>query len=225
MKLLFIDDNYDLIESLRDTLGGGTSIDAATTGKMGLAQAKAANYDAIVLDLGLPDIPGQRVCRTIRQGDSTTPILILTGRMDPDAKVSLFTSGADDYVTKPFNTSELRARLRALQRRGHFDLDAAYVLKAADLRLDPLKRIVTRNGERIILRRKEFDILEYLLRNKGKVVSRGMIIHNVWGGQTNSWHNTVDVHVKHLRDRVDRPFDTQLIQTEYGLGYTINGEV
>ena len=178
-----------------------------------------------MLDLGLPDIPGQRVCTAIRQADITTPILVLTGEMELDTKVTLFAAGADDYVTKPFSTSELHARLTALQRRGHFDEDAAYILKAADLRLDPLKRIVTRGGQRIILRRKEFDILEYLLRNKGKVVSRGMIIQNVWGGQTSSWHNTVDVHVKHLRDKVDRPFDVQLIQTEYGLGYTINGKV
>lgn len=225
MRLLFIDDNTDLAESFKDNLGFGMTIDIAATGETGLHHAKKSSYDAIVLDLGLPDISGKRVCSAIRQADISTPILILTGEMELDTKIALFEAGADDYVTKPFNTSELYARLTALQRRGRFDDDASYLLKAADLRLDPIKRIVSRNGKRIVLRRKEFDILEYLLRNKGKVVSRGMIIHNVWTGQTSSWHNTVDVHIKHLRDRVDRPFDVKLIQTEYGLGYTISDKV
>jgi two-component system OmpR family response regulator len=134
----------------------------------------------------------------------------------------LLQSGADDYVTKPFDIKELQARLLALLRRGHLDPKAPYLLQVDSLILDPLKRHVERGGRRIVLRRKEFDILEYLLRNRGRVVTRTMIMDNVWDANSDSWNNTIDVHIKSLRDKVDRPFKRQLISTAYGVGYTIN---
>lgn len=223
MRLLFIEDSTELVTLLTTILGTDYVIDTALNGVKGIAKATTKSYDAIILDLGLPDMPGEHVCTAIRKAEVATPILVLTGDVTSDTKVTMFACGADDYVTKPFNNSELRARLKALQRRSTTDMDtiASTVLSSADLTLDTSKRQVMRAGKRIILRRKEFDILEYLLINKGKVVTRGMLINYVWGGNVASWHNTVDVHIKNLRDKVDRPYEVKLIRTEYGLGYML----
>lgn len=193
----------------------------AGTGRSGLEQASGGNFDLIVLDLSLPDMSGHDVCRKLRRTGVNTPILILSGIVETDSKINLLHSGADDYVTKPFNGKELEARLKALLRRGHLDTDAQYLLKADDLVLDPRRRQVERSGRNISLRRKEFDILEYLLRNQGRVVTRTMIIDNVWSANSETWNNTIDVHIKALRDKVDRPFGRSLIVTSYGIGYTI----
>ena len=209
--------------SLFDFLGAAWDIDAAPDGQAGIKLAQAGHYDVIVLDLNLPDMDGQEVCRALRKAGITSPLLVLTGIVEPDTKVSLFQAGADDYVTKPFNINELNARLLALLRRGHLDLEAPYLLKVDSLTLDrpAAMRHVERGGQRITLRRKEFDILEYLLRNRGRVVTRAMIMDSVWDASSDSWNNTVDVHIKCLRDKVDRPFQRQLISTAYGVGYTI----
>lgn len=222
MKILLIEDNKKLAESLEDFLKDSYQVTNAPTAAEGLELAKTHNYDLIVLDLGLPDIPGEDVCRQLRRDEVTTPILVLTAVDDVESKVLLFKCGADDYLTKPFKSVELQARLQALLRRGHFDPEAGYTLKVASLRLDPVSREVERSGKRLKLRRKEFDILEYLVRNQGKVVTRSMILNNIWDGETNSWNNTVTVHIKCLRDKVDRPFKDKLIKTVYGLGYTID---
>lgn len=222
MKLLFIEDNISLINSLKDYFGKTYKIDYAAQGEKGIELASSGQYDVIVLDLGLPDINGQEVCRAIRKRNVTTPILVLSSAAEPSIKVTLLKIGADDYVTKPFHGTELRARLIALMRRGHFDPEAPYILKVDSLTLDPTRRRVERQGHKIDLRRKEFDILEYLLRNRGKVVTRSMIMDNVWSADSESWNNTVDVHIKYLRDKVDRPYKQKLIKTAYGLGYTID---
>jgi two-component system, OmpR family, response regulator len=224
MKLLCIDDNAELIESLRHFLAAGSTIDSATTGSEGLEQANKNRYAAIILDLGLPDIPGKEICTLLRRRGIQTPILVLSGVKDPDTKVSLFEAGADDYMTKPFMIDELRARLFVLLKRsgGGTGQDHLYHLKVGNLTLDPLGRRVERSGNLIQLRRKEFDILEYLMRNQDKIVTRSMIMDNVWGSDTSSWDGTINVHIKRLRDKVDRPYTHKLIKTAYGLGYTIN---
>ena len=222
MKLLFIEDNNTLIDSLRDYLGEDCTIESTGQGFAGITKATNGGFDAIVLDLGLPDMPGRDVCAAIRKAHVTTPILVLSGSSEPAMKVALLRAGADDYVTKPFHGVELKARLLALMRRGHFDPEAPYLLKVDSLILDPSKRKVERNGKMIDLRRKEFDILEYLMRNRGKIVTRSMIMDNVWSADSESWNNTVDVHIKYLRDKVDRPFGQKLIRTAYGLGYSID---
>jgi len=222
MKLLLIDDNPALTKSVTDFLGDSWKITATQSGHDGIKLAQANTYDVIVLDLNLPDIPGHDVCRAVRKAGIATPILVLSGIAEANSKIGLLQSGADDYVTKPFNIDELRARLLALLRRGHLDPQAPYLLKIDTLVLDPLKRHVERGGQKIVLRRKEFDILEYLLRNRGRVVTRTMIMDNVWDANSDSWNNTVDVHIKSLRDKIDRPFKRQLISTAYGVGYTIN---
>jgi DNA-binding response OmpR family regulator len=222
MKLLFIDDNTALVKSITDFLGDTWDITPAETGSDGIRLAKTNNYDIIVLDLSLPDINGHDVCRELRKAGVSAAILVLTGVAEADTKVSLLKTGADDYVTKPFDVNEFRARLLALTRRGHLYSQEPYLLKVDSLVLDPQKRQVERAGQKITLRRKEFDILEYLLRNRGRVVTRTMIMDNVWDADSDSWNNTVDVHIKCLRDKVDRPFKRQLISTAYGVGYTIN---
>jgi two-component system, OmpR family, response regulator len=227
MKLLFIDDNDELADSLRHFLGVGANITAATTGKAGLSLSEQARFDAVILDLGLPDMSGLDVCLGIRKTNTKLPILILSGTKDTDSKVALFEAGADDYVTKPFTAAELRARIFALLRRSSHDTDKSfpYVLKVSNLTLDPISRRVERNGETIDLRRKEFDILEYLMRNQDKIVTRNMIMDNVWEFNAVSWDGTITVHIKRLRDRIDRPYGQKLIKTAYGLGYTINDKV
>lgn len=225
MKLLCIEDNTELVESLRYFFETDSKIDNATTGKDGLMLAGRKQYDAVILDLGLPDLSGLEVCTRLRERDIQAPILVLSGSRDSGTKVSLFEAGADDYLTKPFTMAELRARLFALLRRTNLDSDHhqdLYLLKVGNLTLDPLSGRVERSGKLIKLRRKEFGILEYLMRNKGKIVTRTMIMDNVWDPNCSSWDGTVNVHIKRLRDQVDRPYGHKLIKTAYGLGYTIS---
>jgi DNA-binding response OmpR family regulator len=224
MKLLLIDDNAALVKSLTGFLAATWQVDAALNGREGLRLAKTESYDVILLDLSLPDIPGLVVCKELRKAKIHSPVLVLSGTDDSKMKVTLLKVGADDYVTKPFDIHELNARLLALLRRGAVYSPEPCLLKADDLVLNPLTRQVVRGGHKITLRRKEFDILEYLLRNRGRVVTRTMIMDNVWDPASDSWNNTVDVHIKCLRDKVDRPFKQQLISTAYGVGYTIEVE-
>lgn len=224
MKLLCIEDNTDLVDSLRHFLAAGSNIASATTGKDGLRQARKQQYDAIILDLGLPDLSGLDVCLELRRSDARVPILVLSGAQETSTKVALFEAGADDYLTKPFTIAELRARLFALLKRVNFDINHQnlYLLKVGNLTLDPMSRHVERSGKAIKLRPKEFDILEYLMRNRDKVVTRSMIMDNVWDSGSSSWDGTVNVHIKRLRDQIDRAYKRKLIKTAYGLGYTIN---
>ena len=221
MKLLVIDDNLALVRSLKDFLGKDFVIDTERTAKEGLRQAITNSSDVIVLDLGLPDGSGSDVCQQIRAANVTTPILILSGVSSVQSRVDLLGSGADDYLVKPFSLAELRARLFALTRRVPTEYGGT-ILQHGDLVMDLGKRQVYREGKEIMLRRKEFDILEFLIRNKAQAVTRTMIFNHAWESDKDRWHNTVDVHIKHLRDKVDRPFGTPLIKTAYGIGYVLN---
>ncbi|MEO8785045.1 MAG: response regulator transcription factor, partial [Candidatus Saccharimonadales bacterium] len=159
----------------------------------------------------------------IRSNGIKTPILVLTGSDDVNTKVAMLDIGADDYLLKPFYIGELQARLRALRRRSNVTKTRpSDVLTIGDLRLDSARRLVEREGQQIKLRRKEFDILEYLMINSGTVVTRAMIISTIWDSQVERWNNTVDVHIKYLRDKIDRPFKQKLIKTAYGVGYMID---
>ncbi|HSX32078.1 MAG TPA: response regulator transcription factor [Candidatus Saccharimonadales bacterium] len=220
MKILLIEDNRALAESLRKQLGKTYIVETASSGEEGLQQALIGGQDIVILDLSLPDMSGYDICCTIRLSGLHMPILILTGDDDMSSRVSLLNAGADDYVTKPFSIAELKARLGALLRRA----PATYnhnVVTVQDLVIDADRRRVERAGITIDLRRKEFDILEYLARNRGRPVSRAMILDHAWDGSKDTWNNTVDVHIKHLRDKIDRPFKEPLIKTAYGIGYMI----
>lgn len=221
MKLLLIEDNRTLADSLKKQLGKSFVVDSVRTGEEGLQRALAGGQDVIVLDLSLPDKSGYDVCRSIRLAQISTPIIILTGATDVTSRVTLLNAGADDYLTKPFSVAELRARLGALLRRSPTPISTE-IFRVQDLVVDPHRRRVERGGVQIMLRRKEFDILEYLMRNRGRPVTRSMILDHAWDGTKDTWNNTVDVHIKHLRDKVDRPFGSPLIRTAYGIGYMID---
>ncbi len=221
MKLLLIEDNRTLAEGLKKQLGKSFIVDAVRTGEEGLQRAMNGGQDIIILDLSLPDKNGYDVCRAIRLANIPTPIIILTGASDVTSKVTLLNAGADDFLTKPFSVAELRARLGALLRRPVAAMSTE-VFTVQDLIVDPQRRRVERAGTQIQLRRKEFDILEYLMRNRGRPVTRSMILDHAWDGTKDTWNNTVEVHIKHLRDKIDRPFDKPLIKTAYGIGYMID---
>jgi two-component system OmpR family response regulator len=217
MKVLIIEDETGIAQALHKGLIQSYRTTVATTGTEGLAAALESHYDAIVLDLGLPDISGLEVCRELRDNDLTTPILILTGQNDIQSKVTLLDNGANDYLTKPFHLDELRARLRVLVRHGQSN--GSSTLTVGEITLDTATREVTRNKMTISLRRKEYELLEFLMRHSGLVVTRSMIVNNVWPSDNDTWPNTVDVHIKNLRDNLDRPFALPYIKTIYGLGY------
>ena len=221
MKVLVIEDNPRLADRIKNLLHKHWLVDVAFSGDEAISAATSQAIDVILLDLGLPDMNGLEVCKKLRELNVDCPILVLTGVDDKLSKVELLTAGADDYMTKPFDPGELKARITALSRRRMREpfQEKLYV---ADLVLDPGKRTVMRNGTPIDLRKKEFDILEYLLKNKGRVLSRQMIINHAWTSTSATWTGSVDVHIKQLRDKVDKPFPIHLIKTSYGVGYSID---
>ncbi|HJP96520.1 MAG TPA: response regulator transcription factor [Candidatus Saccharimonadales bacterium] len=221
MRLLIIEDNLALAWRLQASLENDFEVHMARTGASGQRQAETGRFDLIILDLGLPDMSGAEVCNGLRAAGILTPVLILTGEDTVQTKVHLFSVGADDYVTKPFDLEELRARITALLRRRQVGAPPQ-LLQVGKLQINPAQRTVKYEGTAIHLRRKEFDILEYLARNQGKVVTQAMIFNHVWGDfDKDVWNNTVRVHVKHLRDKIDRPFNASLLKTARGVGYVL----
>ena len=197
----------------------GLSADVATTGEDALWMAGATAYGAIVLDLMLPGIDGFETCRRLRDDGVQTPVLMLTARDAVDDRVAGLDSGADDYLVKPFDFSELMARLRALTRRGAGS--ARPVLAVGDLRMDPAARRVERDGTPIELTPKEFEILEALMLHPGQALSRLELLDHAWDSAYENRSNVVDVYVRYLREKVDRPFGTQSIETVRGVGYRL----
>lgn len=220
MRILIIEDEPTLAASLQDQLSEVYKVDIAHTGRRGQHRAEVNTYDLILLDLDLPDTHGKDICFALRKKGIKVPILILTGESDVESKATCLDAGADDYITKPFHSKELFARIRALLRRNP-DTTLSNVLTVSDLALDPTTRAVERGGKAISLRRKEFDILEYLMRNPGRVLTRDMILEYVWGDTSEPFTNSISVHIKHLRDKVDHNFEPKLIHTIHSLGYKI----
>jgi len=219
MKVLLVEDNSLLVASLHTILKRDYIVDVAQTSAEALQQVDH-DCDVVILDLGLPDIPGLVVCQRLRDLGFKMPILIITGDDRMTSRVQLLNSGADDYVIKPFHADEIRARLSALLRRPPLSLESERIC-CDDLTIDVQKRQVTRSGIEVQLRRKEFDILEYLARHPGEVKTREMILHYAWDTTKVHWSGVVDVHIKRLRDKIDRPFHHPLIKTAYGLGYRL----
>jgi two-component system copper resistance phosphate regulon response regulator CusR len=181
--------------------------------------AQAYNYDLIILDLMMPGLSGTEALQRIRARDSNVPVLVLTARDALEDKVRHFEIGADDYLTKPFAFAELLVRVKALLRRGA--VSRANVLRVADLEMDRLSQQVRRAGRRIDLTGKEYGLLEYLMLNAGRVLSRTMIIEHVWDQSFDGATNIVDVYVRHLRNKVDEAHERKLIRTVRGVGYAI----
>jgi len=222
MKILVIEDEKRIADSIKKGLVQESfSVDIAYEGDYGYDLASSESYDAIILDLMLPGMDGVTICRKLREEKIVTPILMLTAKGRVDEKVEGLNAGADDYLTKPFSFSELLARVRALVRRPP-KLDGN-ILKADDLTLDTMTYEVKRGEKRINLSKKEYALLYYLMRNKGKVVSKEQIIENVWSFEDDILPNTVEVYIGYLRKKIDRAFKerAELIQTVRGFGYKI----
>jgi DNA-binding response OmpR family regulator len=223
MRVLVIEDNKRVAAALRGALRDAYIIDVEHSGKAALSNMNLASYDVILLDLGLPDMTGKAVCEQLRARRVAAPIIIVSGDDAVGSKVNALDIGADDYLTKPFHIDELKARIRAVLRRNVTQSDQV-ALCVGDLELNPASRTVKREGKEITLRRKEFDLLEYMMRNHGRTLTRTMILDHVWENSDGLWTNAVDVHVKHLRDKVDRPYEEQLIKTVHGVGYKLEAQ-
>ena len=220
MRILVVEDESRLADLIRRGLTHeGHAIDLAQTGEEALDWIDAANYDAIVLDIMLPGISGLEVCRTVRKRSVQTPILLLTARDAVPDRVAGLDAGADDYLIKPFAFPELLARLRALARRPPETHQTQ--LAAGDLRLDPASRQVWRGNREVHLQNKEFRILEHLMRNPNRVLSRDQIAEHAWDYDFPAVTNVIDVHIKSLRRKLDDPYPGQLIQTVRGAGYRL----
>ena len=220
MRILVVEDEKRIADFLgRGLESAGYAVDLAGDGATAMDLVHAADYDLIVLDLMLPDTDGLALLGKIRGRKSSPPVLILSARGGLDDRVKGLESGADDYLVKPFAFVELLARVRALLRRGQ---PAPEKLQAGDLCLDSLRRRVTRAGENIELAPKEFSILEYLMRNRGRPLSRTMIVEHVWDMDYDGLTNIVDVYIRHLRSKIDDRFAVKMIHTVRGIGYMLD---
>ncbi len=223
MRILIIEDDLALSSFLRKGLEAEHHVvDVAAEGGQGRAMAMEFDYDLVVLDLNLPGVDGVSVLRSLRQRKASMPVMILTARSRVEDRVECLDSGADDYLVKPFSYLELAARARALLRRSH--LPSESVLTVRDLSLDRVQRRVERAGRHIELTTKEFALLEYLMRNAGRRVTRAMIIEHVWNLTFDSTTNVVDVYINYLRRKVDDGFSPCLIHTVRGVGYQMTTE-
>jgi two-component system, OmpR family, response regulator len=220
MRVLIVEDDAKMAgliqRGLRDD---GLAADVAGEGEAALWMAGAADYDAIVLDVLLPGIDGFEVCRRLRSDGVRSPVLMLTARDAVEDRVRGLDTGADDYLTKPFSLAELAARLRAIARRG--PIERPPVLEAGGLRLDPATRRVWRGGAEIALSAREFALLETLMRHPGQVLDRLQLLDHAWDGEYENRSNVIDVYIRYLREKVDRPFGADSIETVRGVGYRL----
>lgn len=223
MKLLVIEDDATtgsyIARGMREE---GHVVDLVADGREGLIQATSNSYDVMVVDRMLPEVDGLALVKTLRGAGNLTPVLFLTAMGSVEDRIGGLNAGADDYLVKPFAFGELSARVAALARRPQA-LEQETVLRAADLEMDLLARKVTRAGQEIDLLPREFALLEHLLRRKGRVQTRTMLLESVWDLSFDPMTNVVETHVSRLRSKVDRPFDRELIQTVRGAGYRIEG--
>ncbi len=220
MRTLVVEDDRKLGPLLRRALSErGGAADLARTGEDALWMAQARSYDAIVLDVMLPDLDGFETCTRLREHGVWTPVLLLTARDAVEDRVYGLDCGADDYLTKPFSIAELRARLRALVRRGRPERPT--VLEAGDLKLDPSAQRVWRGRTEIKLSPKEIALLELFLRRPGEVISRYELLDHCWDMSYDNRSNVVTVHIRHLREKIDRPFGRSAIETVRGAGYRL----
>lgn len=221
MRILVVEDDRETREFVRRGLEqAGHTVDAAGDGSEGLILGTSGGYDVIVLDRMLPEIDGLTVLRALRASDSTVPVLVLSALGEVDHRVEGLRAGSDDYLTKPFAFSELEARIEALARRAAPEA-ALTALEVGDLHMDLLARTVQRAGSAIELQPREFRLLEYMMRHAGQVVTRTMLLENVWDYHFDPQTNVIDVHVSRLRAKIDRDFDTPLIHTVRGVGYRL----
>jgi two-component system OmpR family response regulator len=220
MRILVAEDELKMASLLaRGLTEEGHAVDVERTGSGALRMARAVEYDAVVLDLMLPELDGVQVCRQLREAGVWTPVLMLTARDGVDDRVAGLDAGADDYLVKPFSFAELLARLRALVRRGAGERPS--VLEVGDLRLDPATRQAWRDTTELRLSAKEFALLETFMRRPGQVLSRYQLLEHAWDYAYENRSNVVDVYVRYLRDKIDRPFGRDSLETVRGVGYRL----
>jgi len=220
MRILVVDDEVRLADGVRRGLEAeGFAVDVAHNGVDGLWRAREVSYDAIVLDLMMPGLDGFETCRRLRADGVWIPVLILTARDAVEDRVRGLDGGADDYLTKPFSLAELTARLRALARRGPVERPA--VLEVADLRLDPATREVHRGDAEIELSSREFALLETFMRRPDQVLTQMQLLESAWDLGYEQRSNVVEVYVRYLREKIDRPFGVRSIETVRGAGYRL----
>jgi len=220
MRLLVVEDDVKMASLLRRGLGeDGSAVDVARSGEDAVWMAAAAPYDAVILDVMLPGIDGFETCRRLRDDDVWAPVLLLTARDAVEDRVAGLDGGADDYLVKPFSFAELSARLRALVRRGRPERPA--VLEVGSLRLDPASRRAWRGTAEIELSAKEYGLLEAFMRQPGQVLSRLELLEHAWDFGYQNRSNVIDVYVRYLREKVDRPFGVESIETVRGAGYRL----
>ncbi len=221
MRILVIEDDKEaaswLVRGLKES---GHVVDLASDGEQGLALALEQLHDILIVDRMLPKLDGLSIIKTLRAKDISVPVLILSALSDVDERVRGLRAGGDDYLAKPYAFSELLARVDGLARRRNQDAQETR-LKAGDLEMDLLSRSVTRAGNPILLQPREFKLLEYLLRNEGHIVTRTMLLENVWDYHFDPQTNVIDVHVSRLRAKIDKGFDEQLLHTVRGAGYML----
>jgi len=223
MRILLIEDDLKIADFIiRGLKEEFFSVDYAKDGKEGLYLAEVNNYDVIIVDWMLPFISGQDICKRLRDEKNITPVLMLTAKGDIEDRIEGLESGADDYLSKPFAFGELVARIKALHRRKNYGKEN--ILKAADLTMNSITREVRRAGKKIELSAKEYELLEYLLRYKNRIVTITMIAENIWNMQTAINSNLVNVYIYHLRGKIDKGFDKKLLYTIRGSGYKISDD-
>ena len=221
MRVLLIEDDQQVVSYLQKALREvGALVDHAGEGREGLLMAASEDYDALIVDRMLPKLDGLTIVRTLRASDKHTPVLILSALGDVDDRVEGLRAGGDDYLVKPFAFSELHARLEALLRRGSGDGPTTR-LQVADLEMDLLARQVSRASKQIQLQPREFRLLEYLMRHANQVVTRTMLLENVWDYHFDPQTNVIDVHISRLRAKIDRDFELPLLHTVRGAGYVL----
>ncbi|ANB35621.1 response regulator transcription factor [Rhodovulum sulfidophilum] len=221
MKLLVVEDDPTTAQFIARGLGEeGHSVDCLDNGRDALTRALATAYDVMVVDRMLPELDGLSLVRALRAAHVTTPAIFLTSMSGVDDRIDGLRAGGDDYLVKPFAFGELSARIEALGRRPPMQ-ETETVLKAADLEMDLVRRSVTRAGQRIELLPREFALLEHLLRHKGRIQTRTMLLESVWDINFDPQTNVVETHISRLRAKVDKPFDRELIATVRGAGYRI----
>ena len=225
MKVLLIEDEPKTVQSLKQGLEeDGYEVDIAYDGLMGKQLAKNNSYQLIISDIIIPGINGIELCREIRKSGDNTPILMLTALGTTDDKVTGLDAGADDYLVKPFEFKELLARVRALTKRGSNTSHTAQLLRFADLEISFDAKTVHRSGNKINLTAREFNLLVYLIRNQGRVISKVEIAEQVWDIGFDTGTNVIEVYVNYLRKKIDKDYPVKLIHTQFGMGYVLKLE-
>jgi two-component system, OmpR family, copper resistance phosphate regulon response regulator CusR len=222
-KILLVEDEQKIADTLKFGLAeNGYEVEIAYDGQMGLKLFESKVFDLIVLDINLPELNGYKLCKIIRSKNAQVPVIMLTALSSLNDKIEGYDAGADDYIIKPFEFRELLMKIRVLLKRTMKQtLPTGNTLKAGDLEMNLDKKEVKRDGQTLNLTAKEFQLLEFLLRNKNRVVSRADIAINVWDIDFDTNTNVIDVYINYVRNKVDKPFDTKLIHTQVGMGYIL----